>query len=177
MASPDIKGDEEQAKGEFGDANGLVNHEAKSNEKETVGAKGEIIPVNTGDEKVPDDETIDKHLILSPSRRISTNLVRVSSVLTHIRTGNEDGGMQQGGVIQSADEMTGYNIGFSSRFIRDRFLVPTRRPIKPTFEYHRPSKSHTHRSKNNRCNAPKHGSESLDLRMASVFVLPGPYVR
>ena len=74
MASLDVKGDEELTKGESSDANGLVNHEAKSSkDDETADCKGETIPLNLVDEKVPDDETVDKHLIFSPTRRIRTN--------------------------------------------------------------------------------------------------------
>ena len=84
MASLDIKGDEELAKGESGDANGLVNHDAKGSEnEETEGAKGETIPLNEVDEKVSDEETVDKHLILSPTRRIRTKKPLLFEFLEH----------------------------------------------------------------------------------------------
>jgi len=84
MASLDIKGDEELAKGESGDANGLVNHEAKGSEnEETEGAKGETVPLNEVDEKVSDEETVDKHLILSPTRRIRTKKPLLFEFLEH----------------------------------------------------------------------------------------------
>jgi hypothetical protein len=72
MASPEIAGTEEQATGEVGDANGLVNHTEENAEKEETEAPNEEenIPVNETEEKITDEATIDKHVFLSPTRRI-----------------------------------------------------------------------------------------------------------
>lgn len=71
MASPEIEGTEEPATSVVGDANGLVNHTEENTEKdETEAPKEENIPVNETEEKITDEATIDKHVFLSPTRRI-----------------------------------------------------------------------------------------------------------
>jgi hypothetical protein len=72
MASPEIEGTEEPATVVVGDANGLVNHTEENAEKEATEEppKEENIPVNEMEEKILDEALIDKHVFLSPTRRI-----------------------------------------------------------------------------------------------------------
>lgn len=91
MASPDITGAGEQTAAEVGDANGRVNHAAKSVEtEETETAKFENIPVNEPEQKATDEDTVGQHVILSPKGRIRN--ITPSFRLTRARAGNEDRG-------------------------------------------------------------------------------------
>jgi hypothetical protein len=98
MASPDTKAAEETATGDFGDANGPAKHTSTAVVKEETDVeKGGNIPADDLDEKIPEEDTIDKQVILSPTRRIRTTTLasHIYSMLTRVRARNKDRGNLQ----------------------------------------------------------------------------------
>jgi hypothetical protein len=90
MASPEIADTAQQPTDVAGDANGLVNHtDENADTDETEAPKEENIPVNETEEQITDDVTIDKHVFLSPTRRIRTHARLWPNANACLRTRNE----------------------------------------------------------------------------------------
>jgi hypothetical protein len=72
---------------------------------------------------------------------------------------------------KSTSLMLGYKSGISSWFLRGRFMVPSRRPFKPTSLVDWPSKPHYRRSCLPGRDTAQYRSQSLDIWVAEVCPL------